>query len=174
VFTPFHVNILTQEHSCPQEYQQLTVLDYLSVCVSQDKEKGRKSSLPFAGFYSCTSGNPFETDRHSCPNGFSQHLAYVDDGCEIDYCIKTGAIDSLQLPRIQKPPYMDKPMYNETDQFGVAQNGSIVQMNDISPVSDTHTLNVDKINASGATTFSAVTFTSSGVLLIICSFLFGR
>lgn len=125
-------NMLTQAQSCPQKFYPLTLFNNVKVCVSDDYELASQNSLPFAGFYSCKYGNPLsfkersqrlpnsvlnsymaskgvESYPHSCPYGYSQHLAIIDNGCSIEYCVKTGALSSLVLPQVQRPPFMDSP-----------------------------------------------------------------
>ena len=41
---------------CPPEFYGLKLLRDLSICVSDDFENGFSNSLPFAGFFSCHSG----------------------------------------------------------------------------------------------------------------------
>ncbi|KAL3843216.1 hypothetical protein ACJMK2_021161 [Sinanodonta woodiana] len=136
VFTGNTINPLTQDKRCPSEFYSLRLLTDLTVCVSDDYELGYRNSIPFAGFYSCKSGNPLVLDEreskglqangiltltrfmrqsgaaswpHACPKGYSQHLAVVDNACEINYCVKTGALSGMGLPKIQRPPFMPSP-----------------------------------------------------------------
>ncbi|KAK3594369.1 hypothetical protein CHS0354_032878 [Potamilus streckersoni] len=136
VFTGNTINPLTQAKSCPSEFYSLRLLTDLTVCVSDDYELGYRYSIPFAGFYSCKSGNPLVLNEreseglqangkltltrfmrqsgaaswpHECPKGYSQHLAVVDNGCEINYCVKMGALSGMGLPKIQRPPFMPSP-----------------------------------------------------------------
>ncbi|WAR10142.1 MPEG1-like protein, partial [Mya arenaria] len=109
-FTPFYENPATQSISCPHPFYRLTIAKDLSVCVSSNIELSNKNSIPFAGFHSCTSKNPFTNDRGYCPTGYSQHLATVVDGCEISVCVKLGARNITRLPHIQMPPYIDRPI----------------------------------------------------------------
>lgn len=140
VFTSYSTNLLTEENSCPPFYYPLLILDDLSVCVSQNIDYGKKYSVPFAGFYSCKEGNPLAVQQNQnssspypngCPDGFSQFLASVDDGCEIDYCIKSSAVKSLHPPRIQLPPYLELPSDKspfESEKLGLTKNGTITQI----------------------------------------------
>ncbi|XP_045211962.2 macrophage-expressed gene 1 protein-like [Mercenaria mercenaria] len=136
LYTPTMANVLTQSQSCPPEFYPLKLLASLTVCVSDDYELGYRYSLPFAGFYSCKAGNPLALKEkndflksngkssmmiefmmaegmtsypHSCPEGYSQHLATVDNGCSINYCIKTGALSAQGIPKVQRPPFMEAP-----------------------------------------------------------------
>ncbi|KAK3594370.1 hypothetical protein CHS0354_032879 [Potamilus streckersoni] len=136
VFTGNTINPLTQAKICPSEFYSLRLLNDLTVCVSDDYELGYRYSIPFAGFYSCKSGNPLVLNEreskglqangkltltrfmrqsgaaswpHECPKGYSQHLAVVDNGCEINYCVKMGALSGMGLPKIQRPPFMPSP-----------------------------------------------------------------
>lgn len=135
LFTSMSSNPLTESMSCPSRFYALRLLKDLVICVSDDYELGFGYSLPFAGLFSCKSGNPLalrsSTSLHStgnqhslmtymmdqgsaswpreCPPGFSQHLAVVDNGCEINYCIKTGALSPQGLPKVKRPPFMQLP-----------------------------------------------------------------
>ncbi|XP_033638875.1 macrophage-expressed gene 1 protein-like [Asterias rubens] len=156
VFTTKVSNPLTQEQGCPAQFYPLHLLSDLTVCVSDDYELGAQYALPFAGFYSCKSGNPLMVQRssgtpsesrpggtlslarfmeqsgptswpHGCPKGYSQHLALVDNGCEIDYCIKSGALTAPRLPPVNRPPFMTFPdmIYPERDSIQLKADGSM-------------------------------------------------
>ncbi|KAJ8302098.1 hypothetical protein KUTeg_021085 [Tegillarca granosa] len=139
VYTSTVGNLLTQTRSCPLFFYPLKMGRDLYVCVSDDYELGSKYSVPFAGFYSCVSGNPLMLHQqeklsfkayggetvHSlgkymrnsgpshwpmgCPPGFSQHLATVENGCQIDFCVKSNAFSDVGLPAIRRPPFMQIP-----------------------------------------------------------------
>lgn len=133
-------NVMTQSKSCPLKFFPLTFLG-LTVCVSDDFELGSENSLPFGGFYTCNSGNPWASKLlqasgsnatqnaffssegsmlHRCPAGFSQHHAAMVDGCSINFCVKAGALILPGLPKIQRPPFMDAPKddYSNYDDEG--------------------------------------------------------
>ncbi|XP_060578735.1 macrophage-expressed gene 1 protein-like [Ruditapes philippinarum] len=119
LYTQHIDNVVTQTKVCPAYFIPLTILEDLTICVSDDYEQGSQFNLPFAGLFSCAAGNPMALDSikgtnrsypNSCPEGYSQHLADVDDGCEINYCIQSGAITMEQLPKIKLPPYMSRPL----------------------------------------------------------------
>ena len=135
LYTSTMYNPVTKDTTCPSRFYPLQLLTDLIICVSDDYEQDLKNSLPFAGFFSCKSGNPLVLEAatilkptgsqdaftkytknqeplswsHECPSGFSQHLATVEDGCEVNYCIKTGALSFLGLPKIKRPPFMKLP-----------------------------------------------------------------
>lgn len=139
LFTSKTSNVMTQSQSCPAEYYPLKLLgakDFLVVCVSDDYELGYRYSLPFAGFFSCNSGNPLafkeksdllkssrqksmlheymsnsgvEAYPKNCPDGYSQHLAIKDNDCSIHYCVKSGALSGHGLPIVKRPPFMEAP-----------------------------------------------------------------
>nr|UZP48208.1 macrophage-expressed protein 1 [Charonia tritonis] len=44
-----------------------------------------------------------------CPDGYSHHLATVNQGCEISYCVRTGSMNGPVLPPIKRPPFMPAP-----------------------------------------------------------------
>lgn len=139
LYTLHSFNPMTHSANCPSRFYPLRLLSSLVICVSDDYELGLKDSLPFAGFFSCKSGNPLSLqissnstllesaeNQHSlmsyminqgsslwpreCPRGFSQHLAIVDNGCEINYCIKAGALTTQGLPKVKRPPFMPLPL----------------------------------------------------------------
>ncbi|KAK7484133.1 hypothetical protein BaRGS_00024622 [Batillaria attramentaria] len=58
LYTTQVANPVTQRQSCPPSYLALAVGSGLRVCVSDDFVAGADSSVPFGGFFSCTSGNP--------------------------------------------------------------------------------------------------------------------
>lgn len=144
LFTPYHANLWTQSTNCPPFYIKVTLLDYLTICVSQDIQLGSQNSLDFGGFFGCQEGNPFAVRPNytssyryfqGCPHGFSQHLANIDDGCMISYCVKSNKITSLKLPQIQLPPYMSMPGdtsdKTRVDQVGITREGEVVDLREI-------------------------------------------
>ncbi|XP_038053214.1 macrophage-expressed gene 1 protein-like [Patiria miniata] len=82
----------------------------LMVRQMQSKGNGLKSfpegTMSLASFMSQAGPS---TWPHGCPEGYSQHLAMVDIGCEINYCIKTGALSAASLPLVHRPPFMPAP-----------------------------------------------------------------
>lgn len=98
--------------------------------------------LPFAGFFSCKEGNPLamrdpgsinkkkrdtvkmhqltlasffsgeETWPKRCPDGYSQHLAVIESGCAINYCVKANALVNADLLPITLPPFEILPDFN--------------------------------------------------------------
>lgn len=155
VYTDQVENIVTQSKSCPLKFYQLTLLGNLRVCISDDYEFGSHYAVPFAGFYSCKAGNPLalneranllkgssmlntymlkegvETYPHTCPTGYSQHLAVIDNQCSINYCVKTGALSMQGLPKIQRPPFMAAPrdIYTIMEQDLVLDDNGIIWTN---------------------------------------------
>lgn len=180
LYTSTSSNPLTQSASCPSRFYPLRLLNGLVICVSDDYELGLKDSLPFAGLFSCKSGNPLSLQsssnssllqsaghQHSlmayminqgspswpreCPRGFSQHLAVVDNGCEINYCIKTGALTSQGLPKVKRPPFMPLPhnIYQIVDPAYVFNDDGTVWTS------------VEKAGELGSTEFPETTTTSN-------------
>ena len=126
LFTSNKVNPVTGAHTCPQHFIPLKLGTDIIVCVSNDYEMGSVNSLPFAGFHSCLAGNPLAVDaeRHgyhpsgysppnSCPCGYSQHLADIDNNCQINYCVQTGQLKIKRLPEVILPPFKKKPVENQ-------------------------------------------------------------
>ncbi|XP_021369317.1 macrophage-expressed gene 1 protein-like [Mizuhopecten yessoensis] len=137
-------NPLTGGRICPPYFYALKVSSSLRVCVSDDYELGFRYSVPFAGFFSCRTGNPLkltsdEEVKHrrsntnmfvlktflksagpshwprGCPTGYSEHMADVANGCEISYCIKANALSGHGLPTIIRPPFMEIPIDGFSD-----------------------------------------------------------
>ncbi|XP_061178925.1 macrophage-expressed gene 1 protein-like [Saccostrea echinata] len=135
IYTTSIDNPLTQSHGCPLYFYPLKLGLDMKVCVSDDYELGFRYSVPFAGLFSCMTGNPLfihqETTSknpemlHSlfsylkssspnswprgCPKGYSMHLATVENSCEIDYCVKAHAFANKGLPPVRRPPFMELP-----------------------------------------------------------------
>uniref|UniRef100_A0A8C8RFQ9 MACPF domain-containing protein n=1 Tax=Pelusios castaneus TaxID=367368 RepID=A0A8C8RFQ9_9SAUR len=113
-------NPLTGARACPSYFYPLGLFDGLKVCVSDDYEMGARFSLPFGGFFSCKAGNPldfFYQDSATaypmkCPQGYSQHKAYLSDGCQILYCLQAGMLFAKQLAPIKLPPFLRQPSPN--------------------------------------------------------------
>ena len=45
----------------------------------------------------------------TCPHGFSQHLAGIENNCELMYCVQAKAFSVQGLPPIRRPPFVDPP-----------------------------------------------------------------
>ena len=204
VYTDQVDNILTQSKSCPLKFYPLKLLKNLYVCVSDDYEFGMQYSAPFAGFYSCNAGNPLalkersnllqssmlntymlqqgvESYPQTCPEGYSQHLAVVDSGCSIHYCVKTGALTPGGLPIVQRPPFMDAPrsIYtlvdadvvfdNDGSIWTIADNANNVMPNYLqglgmhTPFTTTATSHTSN-QGSGASTSSSTTISVGGIV----------
>ena len=138
LFTTNKVNPITGAHTCPQHFISQKLGTDIIVCTSNDYELGSVNSLPFAGFHSCISGNPLavDSDRYgyhpsghsspnSCPCGYSQHLADIDNNCQINYCVQTGQLKIKRLPEVILPPFKKKPVENQwsTDTIAVQTVG---------------------------------------------------
>lgn len=90
--------------SCPPEYYSVKIANSVFICISDDYESGEKNFIPFAGFYRTQAGNSLastKTDRKACPEGYSSHLAYIDDTNEIRYFRPTAQLrTSLLLSQV--------------------------------------------------------------------------
>ena len=163
IYTTSTPNPLTRTHGCPNHFQSLKFTSKGHVCVSGDNELGRPQSLPFGGFHSCDAGNPLaKTDQatspRSCPQGFSQHLALVDDDCEIKYCLRSGSLSNILQTPIQLPPYMDLPdsFINQTNNFYIMDvegnlwenTGNSEEWSVMSPESEDYAAAITQLNNS--------------------------
>uniref|UniRef100_A0A672LN19 Macrophage-expressed gene 1 protein n=1 Tax=Sinocyclocheilus grahami TaxID=75366 RepID=A0A672LN19_SINGR len=81
-----------------------------TTCMSNDYEARTRFSVPFAGFFSCQSGNPLANGQNRCPPQFSQHLAAISDGCQILYCVQSGVFTGGQLKPVHLPPFTSPPL----------------------------------------------------------------
>ncbi|XP_001506353.2 macrophage-expressed gene 1 protein [Ornithorhynchus anatinus] len=124
LFSGKSTNPVTNAQSCPSSYFPLRLFDSLRVCVSQDYELGYKFSVPFGGFFSCSTGNPLASSGQPgghpdapflkrCPGGFSQHQALISDGCQVSYCVKAGLFTSQSLPPVRLPPFSRPPLMSQ-------------------------------------------------------------
>jgi hypothetical protein len=64
LFTKTSSNPLTKTQGCPVRYYPLRLGEHMHVCVSDDYELGYRFSVPFAGFFSCRTGNPLVFNSH--------------------------------------------------------------------------------------------------------------
>ena len=132
LYSSIAVNPLTSNNVCPNHFYPLRFGEDTHVCVSDDYELGLALSIPFAGFHSCSAGNPLATKSstgelrmnfgllevdpsiwpHRCPTGYTQHLARIEQSCEIHYCVKAGSLDEKGLPPVKLPPYQKYPKLN--------------------------------------------------------------
>ena len=124
-------NPVTGSMTCPKFFYPLHMGEDIKVCVSTDYEQGFAYSVDFAGFESCSVGNPLAdltpNDKnqanwpHNCPLGYAQHLVSVEDGCEINFCVRAGAFKSNSLIAPKLPPFRKHPKYkfNVTDTLAV-------------------------------------------------------
>ncbi|XP_006278196.1 macrophage-expressed gene 1 protein [Alligator mississippiensis] len=118
LFSSRSVNPLTNAQSCPSGYIQLRLFDQLKLCVSTDYEAGLRYSVPFGGLFSCEMGNPLAGNHKGtlddpyvkrCPAGFSQHLALISDGCQVEFCVQANLFTGGSLPPARLPPYTRPP-----------------------------------------------------------------
>ena len=114
-YTSSDANPFVGSKSCPKFFMPLHFGEDIEICVSSNYELGSAYSVPFAGFESCTTGNPLAITNpslddpsswpHDCPTGFSQHMVAVEENCEINFCVKTGSFNQLRSMPPNLPPY---------------------------------------------------------------------
>lgn len=133
LYSPGSENPVSRTFGCPAYFFPLELFANLKVCVSSDYEMGSCSAVPFGGFFSCQSGNPlagllkgqspgvlqdfFYQDSLTkfpmkCPVGYSQHKAFLSDGCQILYCLQAGTLFGQQLAPVKLPPFLRTPSLN--------------------------------------------------------------
>lgn len=127
----------------------MLIASNIRVCISDDYELGTKSSVPFGGFYSCQNGNPLVNGKFqkSCPKDFSNHLALIENDCEIQYCVRTGQLSDLKFPTVQLPPFSNIPAesIDEPANYVISHSSESwaqlvdTKMSDISPDKSTWT-----------------------------------
>ena len=204
IYTSAVSNPLTQEKSCPLYFYPLRLGKDLKVCVSDDYELGYRYSIPFAGFFSCSTGNPLNFEKsvqqsshpdaanlvHSlgsylrsaapnhwpkgCPNGFSSHLATIENNCEINYCAKAHAFSSQGLPVVRRPPFIALPTdaYIDTSieyEFTIGEKGEVWTAltgadSDTNPATKT---NADTYETSGLSTGGIVAISVCATLVCV-------
>ena len=116
------VNPLTRTRSCPPYFYPLRFGENTHICVSDDYDLGSPSSIKFAGFDSCSVGNPWQLTNssidhqskwpHRCPSGYNQLLASTEQSCEINYCVEAGIFNEQGFPPIKLPPYRKYPSFS--------------------------------------------------------------
>ncbi|XP_012945642.1 macrophage-expressed gene 1 protein [Aplysia californica] len=128
-YTPHLVNPVTSSMTCPHGYLALLLGENVRVCVSDQYSEAVENQLPFAGFFSCSTGNPLalgsvnssltahmysegpESWPRRCPKGYSQFTTEImpGDGCEVNHCVQAGALSNLKLPALKRPPFLHAP-----------------------------------------------------------------
>ena len=103
--------------SCPNHFYPVHIGEDMEVCVSTEYDLTYEYLVPFAGFHSCIVGNLLAADPKTnedttvlpkrCPKTYKHILDTVDEGCEINYCIKLRSQFSMLKPKL--PPYHPKP-----------------------------------------------------------------
>ncbi|KAK2898681.1 hypothetical protein Q8A67_010099 [Cirrhinus molitorella] len=115
LYGPSLQNPLTKSNSCPPNYFAIKFLSNgIMICLSNDYEGGTRFSVPFGGFFSCQTGNPLAKGQNRCPPQFSQHLAAISDGCQVMYCVQSGAFTGGQLKPVHLPPFTSPPLVGMT------------------------------------------------------------
>ncbi|KAI8771892.1 macrophage-expressed gene 1 protein, partial [Biomphalaria glabrata] len=122
--------------NCPAGFYPRSIFFDMFICISDDFEQHSGSSIPFGGFFTCNIGNPLAMDAYQtnnlqasngnslksflvrsgeegypkkCPDGFSQHLVAIKEGCAIHYCVRTGSLNSPNITTVKRPPFMRVP-----------------------------------------------------------------
>ncbi|XP_062378177.1 macrophage-expressed gene 1 protein-like [Sardina pilchardus] len=116
LYSPNVENPLTRSKSCPPNFSPRTFLSNgFKICLSNGYGMASSYSVPFGGFFSCMASNPLASSDSRCPPQFSQHLVTIDDGCQILYCVKSGAFTGGQLKPINLPPFTHPELIRKVD-----------------------------------------------------------
>ncbi|XP_076098058.1 macrophage-expressed gene 1 protein-like [Mytilus galloprovincialis] len=130
LFTTVFPNPLANAHGCPSVFTPLHITSDLTICVSDDYQNGERYSAPFGGLFSCQHGNPLANKYYTtgsppktCPSGYSEHLATEDEGCEVNYCMKTKY--SVLSSQIRSPPFLRQRMErNDNSSYIISNEGT--------------------------------------------------
>ncbi|KAK3104701.1 hypothetical protein FSP39_008090 [Pinctada imbricata] len=130
VFDNIKVNPFTGNHNCPSYFFPLSVTESLKVCVSDDFENAEQYSVPFGGIFSCQHGNPLANKYYSptnlpktCPESYSEHLATMEEECEINYCTLITANSGSSPIKIKTPPFVKRPTErNDTESYIITES----------------------------------------------------
>ena len=170
-YTKAASNPFSGSMTCPQYFIPLHFAEDITVCVSSDYELGNSKAVSFGGFYSCITGNPiaaapsYASDQtkwpHDCPHGYMQHLVTVDEGCEINFCVVTGAFKTYSVHPPKLPPFRKHPKYkmNVTNTliiFGLYGNVWAKNQN-----GEWETTSIEKLEADGVLTLETLIGNSS-------------
>ena len=123
-------NPVTKSMGCPHYFMPMPFLEDVSICVSREYNLGSQYSVAFGGFYSCSTGNPYAAMNTSnannptmwpreCPPGYMPSLVTVNEGCDINFCMRSTYSPDQELQSIKLPPYRNHPRFkdNVTDTF---------------------------------------------------------
>uniref|UniRef100_A0A5K3FS21 Macrophage-expressed gene 1 protein n=1 Tax=Mesocestoides corti TaxID=53468 RepID=A0A5K3FS21_MESCO len=172
LYTDTSTNPITNAQTCPLYYEPLQLGRRIRVCVSTDREFGRRYSLAFGGFYACQSGNPLydvlslntttwqkvqqekrkffgdpkntpvdelargnDNGENSplvwpkqCPNGYTSHMAAIEDTCLVNYCIPANSLKTVKERQLKRPPFIQLPEFVDSavgKEFEEAYNGPL-------------------------------------------------
>jgi len=167
IYSHVLINPITGVHSCPKEFNPLRFGTTMRVCVSD--KPGARGSLPFGGFYSCSRGNPLAyKNSKACPLGYASFLGAIEQDCEINYCVKSSALNGL--PKIKRPPYMSPPKLRKISNPLKVVNHDTGEIWQKSPGNNTQwelvTKSSDRQIGAGMAAGISFGFTSLAVILI--------
>eukprot|EP00117_Sycon_ciliatum_P038138 scpid30640/ scgid28397/ Macrophage-expressed gene 1 protein len=127
LYTYRRANPATGGESCPADYYALKMGFALRMCISTLSSATKATAVEFGGFFSCQAGNPLvfvdpgnptpldtlgfgkltgsSAWPKTCPTGYVKHLAEVNNGCEMYYCVKVRSFASDSTILLHRPPY---------------------------------------------------------------------
>uniref|UniRef100_A0A914XWP7 Macrophage-expressed gene 1 protein n=1 Tax=Panagrolaimus superbus TaxID=310955 RepID=A0A914XWP7_9BILA len=95
-------NEFTGEIGCPGTFQPYFLGRSITVCLSYQYERDHVYSIPIEKFFSCQSSSSEKT----CSSNFTQHLAAVENSCDLFYCVRKQTYKHQKHPILKRPPYM--------------------------------------------------------------------
>uniref|UniRef100_A0A914QXS1 Macrophage-expressed gene 1 protein n=1 Tax=Panagrolaimus davidi TaxID=227884 RepID=A0A914QXS1_9BILA len=101
LFEAGKVNEFTGEVGCPGTFQPYFLGRSITVCISYEYEQDHAYSVPIEKFFSCQT----PSKEQSCSANFTQHLAAVENNCDVFFCIRRHTYTQYQHAVIQRPPY---------------------------------------------------------------------
>ena len=99
VFSAIEPNPVTGSQSCPHRFYSMPFGGHSHVCVSDDYELGFQFALPFAGFFSCTSGNPLAVPSTKPQGDKTPQGKNVKRVPPVEHFLQSDSVGTLKGPQ---------------------------------------------------------------------------